>query len=97
MKLIKLHFHDDDGGEELSLYNLEIHPDIISVFIEHGIIDGGKEMISTEEFCYLKRIMRLRKALGVNTNGAAIIAELLNRIEDLQDEVKRLERELGLD
>ena len=96
MTLIKIHFHDD-GGEELSLYNLEIHPDIISVFIEHGIIDGDKEVITTEEFCYLKKIMRLRKVLGVNTNGAAIIAELLNRIEDMQDEIKRLERELGLD
>ncbi len=96
MKLIKVHLHDD-GGEKLYLYNLEIHPDMVSIFIEHGIIEAGQEHITAEEFLQLKKIMRLRKALGVNTNGAAIIAELLNRIEEMEDEIRILRRQLGAD
>ncbi len=34
--------------------------------------------------------MRLRRTLGVNLPGAAIILDLLERIEMLQDEVNKL-------
>ncbi len=95
MKLLRVHCHSE-SGENISVYSLEIHPEMVEILQELGILDTRKNLISQEELLRIKKIMRLKNVLGVNIKGAAIIAELLERIEELQDEIKRLEKERGL-
>jgi DNA-binding transcriptional MerR regulator len=40
----------------------------------------------------LRRALRLRRDLGLNTNSLALVLDLLERIEDLEAEIIRLRR-----
>jgi DNA-binding transcriptional MerR regulator len=43
----------------------------------------------------LRRIVRLRRDLGVNLAGVAVILEMRPRMEELQKELERLRRSTG--
>jgi len=43
----------------------------------------------------LRRMQRLRRDLGVNFSGAAIILDLVNRIEQLNGELVEMQRRFG--
>ncbi len=92
MKLVRIHCHTDID-EKITACRLEFHPDILAIYEEMGLIEIREECINYEDLRRLHRILRLKKNCGVNTAGAAIIVDLLDRIENLQDEVKRLRRE----
>ncbi|MFA7466974.1 MAG: chaperone modulator CbpM [Desulfotomaculaceae bacterium] len=69
---------------------LGVHPDLAQRLGELGIIDYRRGFVTARQATRLRRVMRLRRNLGVNLPGAAIIVDLLERIEELQDEVERL-------
>ncbi len=89
MKLLRVHCHTE-SREKISVYSLEMHPDLIGFFKDLGVVEVEEDMISAEELLRVKKIMRLKSDLGVNLTGAAIIVDLLDRIEEMQDEIKRL-------
>ncbi len=91
MKLIRIHCHTDID-ERVSEYRLEYHPDLLIIFEELGIIDNLDDGIRYEDLHRLEKILRLKRNCGVNTVGASIIVDLLEKIEYLQDEVERLRR-----
>lgn len=91
MKLIRIHCHTDID-ENITEYRLEYHPDFLVIFEELGVIDRLDDGISYEEITRLEKILRLKRNCGVNTVGASIIVDLLEKIEYLQDEVERLRR-----
>jgi len=91
MKLVRIHCHTDID-ESTTEYRLEYHPDLLVIFEELGIINKLDNGISYEELCRLEKILRLKRNCGVNTVGASIIVDLLEKIEYLQDEVERLRR-----
>ena len=91
MKLIRIHCHTD-LGEELAICRLEFHPDLLAAYEELGIIEVKNDSIRFEDLQRLHKIIRLKKNCGVNTVGASIIVDLLEKIENLQDEIDRLRR-----
>lgn len=91
MKLIRIHCHAEND-EYLSDFCMEIHPDLLAIYEELGIIEIKENRIGYEDMLRLHKILRLKEKCGVNTVGATIIVDLLKRIEDLQDEIERLRR-----
>ena len=89
MKLIHIHCHTE-VGERISACSLEIHPDLLAAYQEMGIIEVRDDSIGYEDLRRLHRMLRLKKNTGVNTVGASIIVDLLDKIENLQDELVRL-------
>ncbi len=91
MKLIHIHCHTDPK-EKITAYQLEsqlkFHPDLLTLYKEMGIIEFEDNCISYEELHRLQKILRLKQNCGVNTIGATIIVDLLEKIENLQEELE---------
>ncbi len=86
MKLIRVHYHTEI--EEYFTEDLkEYHPEILALFEELGIIEINNKVICCDDLRKLNKIRRLKNNCGVNTVGASIIVDLLERIEKLQDEL----------
>ena len=79
-----------EDSEWVELESLEIHPDIVQQLVEWGIVEIRGSHVHFRQAVRLQKLMRLRRKLGVNLPGAAIIVDLLERIETLQDEIDRL-------
>lgn len=94
--------------DEHSLLTLEdlanaagLHPELVEKFVGYGLIEpsaraGSHPLFSASSVERLWRIQRLRRDLGVNLAGVAVILEMRERIEDLKREVERLRRCLNL-
>lgn len=80
----------EEGWVDVS--SLGIHPDTASLLAELGMLEVRKGCVPARQVKRLQKILRIRKSLGVNLPGAAIIMELLDRIEFLQEEIDRLKR-----
>lgn len=91
MKLMQVHYHSEQR-EKVSVFQLELHPGLIALLDEMGIISVREDSLEAEELLRLRKVLRLKSSCGVNLNGAAIIVELLERIERLQDEIERLRK-----
>lgn len=91
MKLVRIHYHSS-GRERITECLYDIHPELLAIYEELGIIELEGNHIGGEELRRLKRILRLKENCGVNTVGASIIVDLLDRIENLQDELSRLRK-----
>jgi MerR family transcriptional regulator/heat shock protein HspR len=90
MTLIKIYYESNE--EMIPLSSLPYSPDFIKALAEMGIITLQYDHISCHDLRKVKRLLRLRSLLGVNINGAAIILDLLDRIEMLEAEVQALKR-----
>jgi MerR family transcriptional regulator/heat shock protein HspR len=82
---------DDDTWVDLN--SLEIHPEMAGMLAEFGILDIKDGYIRIRQAARLSKLQRLRGNLGVNLSGAAIILELLEKIESMQEEIDRLKSE----
>ncbi len=91
MKLVLVHCHAG-RRKNIATLNLEIHPDLLALYEEMGLIEIKDGAIDYEELDRLNRILRLKQRVGVNTIGASIIVDLLDKIEALQDEIEILRR-----
>lgn len=67
----------------------------VEQLVEFGIIEGHAPDATTysgEVTLRVQRCRRLQHDLGVNLEGAAVIVELLERIESLEHELRGLRR-----
>lgn len=76
-----------------------MHPDLVVRYIDYGLIEpvrsiAGEALFEAGDVARLRTIQRLRSDLGVGLPGAAVIMELLDRIESMQREIEWL-RERG--
>lgn len=78
--------------ENLDIYRLEFHPEMLLALHELGIIEIRGGCVSPDQLRRVYKIMRLKSCLGVNLPGAAVILDLLDRIEELQDEIEKLKK-----
>ena len=90
MRLIKIYYENSE--EMYPLSGLEYNPDLLKTLAEMGVITLQQETISSGELRKVKRLLRLKNLLGVNLTGAAIILDLLDRIEELEADVQSLKR-----
>lgn len=81
---------DDDAWIDLD--SMGIHPELAERLAEFGIVEIFQGHVRASQAVRLLKLLRLRSNLGVNLHGAAIILDLLDRIEALQDEIERLKR-----
>lgn len=57
-----------------------------------GVIDIEDRMIPVNQINRVAKILRLRTSLEVNLSGAAIICDLLDRLEKMEEEIEYLRR-----
>ena len=89
MSIVRWYYHYDDE-EGLPLCELDIHPELLRLLEDLGVIEIREETVRPRQVQQVYRMLRLRQTMGVNLPGAAIILDLLERIEALQAEVDRL-------
>jgi MerR family transcriptional regulator, heat shock protein HspR len=81
-------------------YTTGLHPELVERFVKMGLIDhigrnaGGEMLFAMEVVSVVRRIVRLRNHLGVNYAGIGVILDLMARIEDLEGNLRQLERKL---
>jgi MerR HTH family regulatory protein len=61
----------------------------------HGLLEtigtaGGEPMLPRRSVIQLRRMQRLRRDLGVNFTGAAVILELMSRIEQQNRQLQEM-------
>ncbi|MCI0389481.1 MAG: chaperone modulator CbpM [Acidobacteria bacterium] len=85
--------------EELTLEALAssagLHPDLVERFVEFGLlipVEWAETQVVFEAAAVLRlqMIERLRRDIGINLNGIAVILDLLDRMSALQCENERL-------
>ncbi|EEG79046.1 chaperone modulator CbpM [Dethiobacter alkaliphilus] len=77
----------------VSIHTLEYHPELLQRLALLGVVEIRHERIHTREINRLKKLLCLRRSLGVNTAGAVIILDLLEKVESLQEQVRQLQEE----
>jgi hypothetical protein len=68
---------------------------LIERLIDLGIIDthpGAHRSFPSEVTLRVSKLVRLERDLGLNLDGAALVIELLDRIEQLEARLRHLER-----
>jgi len=87
--------------EQLTLEGLAacagVHPALIRYFVEYGLLEpvahtGTQWLFDTTCLARLRMIERLRRDLGANLAGIAVILDLLDRLTTLQREVEQWRR-----
>ena len=68
---------------------LPFQPFLLESMTSVGIIELKDRMLSSKDVERVYKIQRLRNFLGVNLSGAAVIIDLLERIETLENEMDR--------
>jgi MerR family transcriptional regulator/heat shock protein HspR len=76
----------------VNIESLGVHPEIVVRLAELGIVEVYRGHMPAHHVRRLQKAMRLRSSLGVNLPGTAVILDLLDRMEMLQDEIERLKR-----
>ena len=73
---------------------LEIHPQTLRLYERQGLVhprrQGNNRMFSDADIERLRQILRMRDELGVNLAGIEVILNLLDRIDELQQEIDRV-------
>lgn len=77
----------------VSIHTVEYHPELLERFASLGVVVLKDGRIHQDDIRRLKKLVRLRNRLGVNLSGAAIILDLLDKIEELRREIRRLEQQ----
>jgi DNA-binding transcriptional MerR regulator len=76
-----------------------VHPALIEYFVEYGLLEpsartGTQLLFDTACIARLRTIERLRRDLGANLAGIAVILDLLERLTALQRELEQWRRRL---
>ena len=79
-----------------------LYPEQVEKFVRFGLVEpvaggGSHAMFAAAAVERLRRIVRLRRDLGVNLAGVAAILEMRERMENLQRELEHLRRRLGIE
>ncbi|RJX23501.1 MAG: hypothetical protein C4554_10660 [Dethiobacter sp.] len=76
----------------VKLQQLDIPAELVQKMAEVGIIEICEKGIRSDQVQRIYKTLRLRRTLGVNLAGAGIILELLDELEKLREEIKRLKK-----
>jgi MerR family transcriptional regulator, heat shock protein HspR len=76
-----------------------LHPDLIGSYVDFGLLepvrrDGRYLLFDMEAVLQVRAIQRLRRDLGVNLSGVAVILDLTKRLRLMQQELEWLRSQL---
>ncbi len=77
----------------IDINRLNISSDLLQKLVELGIIETRENRVRSDQIHRIFKVLRLRRTLGLNLTGAAVILELLEEIEHLKEENQRLRKE----
>jgi MerR family transcriptional regulator, heat shock protein HspR len=89
---LQLFRQDQEPGDRkgsVFIYDLPFQPLLLERLAAIGIIEIRNGMLSKEEVERIRKVLRIRQSLGVNLAGAAIIIELMDRLEAMEVEIER--------
>ena len=73
---------------------VEMHPQTLRLYERLGLLKparhGLNRLYSDHDISRLRQIQRLTQDMGVNLAGVEIILNLLEKIEELQDEIEQV-------
>jgi DNA-binding transcriptional MerR regulator len=105
MAVIRLHIVSPSNQAPYTLEELArlggVSPALVQRYLDEGLLTPVVGNVRTSWFFddntlfKLRRIQRLRRELGVNIAGVAVIHELLQQIEELKAELDRLRRSVS--
>jgi MerR HTH family regulatory protein len=85
------------GGRQVEIEVLAreagLHPELVLRFVRLGLLDspGRTGLFPRDAAARLARAARLRRDLGLNYAGAVLASELLARIDELEERLRRYE------
>lgn len=88
MKMVRVVFPAEEGWLPVSM--LSIHPELLEILEELGVVEIVNDKVDVRDLYRINKITRLRESLGINLNGAILICDLLERITELEDQVRQL-------
>src|SRR3954466_968599 len=76
---------------------VDMHPQTLRLYERLGLLkparQGLNRLYSEHDIARLRQIQRLTQDMGVNLAGVEIILNLLEKIEELQDEIEQLRQQ----
>lgn len=92
-----------EKNKKISVEQCCIYYQIETTFVqqldEYGLIElnrsGKKQFIRYEQLPDLEKFIRMHYELEINMEGMEAIGHLLNRMQSLQQEIQKLQNELG--
>lgn len=74
----------------------EIHPELLDRLVTLGLVDvvsdaEGNRWLERRQVAVLARVRRLRAGLGLSYSSIAVVAELIDRIDELEDRLRWFE------
>jgi len=73
---------------------VDLHPELLHRYVVFGLIDPEidqpEPLFSDDIVSRIAKIERLRHDLGVNLAGCGLVLDLLERIDQLEDEIRLL-------
>ncbi|NLD33164.1 MAG: hypothetical protein GX662_13065 [Trichococcus flocculiformis] len=69
--------------------DLPFQPVLLERLAAIGFIEIKNKMFTANQVDRIRKLLRIRQSLGVNLSGAAIIIELMERMEEMHDEIER--------
>ena len=89
LQVIRQYCETENREDRICIDDLPFQPLLLERLAAIGFIEIENRMITIEKVERVQRLLRIRKSLGVNLSGAAIIVELLERMEEMHDEIVR--------
>lgn len=77
-----------------------LHPELVSRLVRLGLLtpdsdDAGRAWFAEAQLTRLARIDRLRTGLGLNYAAVGVVLDLLDRIDELEDQLRTLPATYG--
>src|ERR671937_3211517 len=77
-----------------------IHPQTLRLYEREGLLkpsrtEGNTRLYTEEDLKRLEVVLSLTRDMGVNLAGVEVILNMRDRMEQMQDEVERLQRRMG--
>ena len=77
---------------------VELHPQTLRHYERVGLVvpqrsEGNIRLYSLRDVDRLRKVNRLTNELGINLAGAEVILNLLNRMDELQQEMEQMQHE----
>jgi MerR family transcriptional regulator/heat shock protein HspR len=89
LQLIRHNTEPENRKGKVNIDDLPFQPVLLERLAAIGFIEIENRMFTAKEVDRVQRLIRIRQSLGVNLAGAVIIIELLEKMEEMHDEIKR--------